>query len=186
MLCDFSETRALADVEYRSGIAEDALRISVLAMQVFLDTYATDGLRDDLAREALSVYSPDVFAEKLAQPATHFLLAEKSGHLLGFAEVTMDSVPPDASITQGAELVRLYVQRSFKRMRIGGTLLKQAAALAVAESANCLWLTAWSGNAPALLFYAASDYRDVGATDYVFEGRAHENRIFVKALANAL
>ena len=36
----------------------DAVCIAALATQVFLDTYATDGLRPDLAREAFAVYSP--------------------------------------------------------------------------------------------------------------------------------
>ena len=52
---EFTERVALADVEYRNGTPDDALCISVLAMQVFLDTYAIDGLRNDIAREALAV-----------------------------------------------------------------------------------------------------------------------------------
>ena len=174
------------DVDIREGTAADALCIAVLAMQVFLDTYAGDGLRDDLAREALSVYAPDVFAKKLAQPSTHFLLAERAGHLLGFAEISLASTPPDVSLVSlndGAELVRLYVQRPFKRMRIGGALLARSEALAITKSSPCLWLTAWSGNHAALSFYAVSGYRDVGASEYVFEGNAYENRIFMKTLA---
>ena len=184
------EPAVVADVEYRNATPDDALCISVLAMQVFLDTYATDGLRSDLAREALSVYSPDAFTARFVQPATHFLLAERSGHLLGFAEISLTSslpdAPPNASIVNGAELARLYVQRPFKRLRIGGALLRRAEALAADNAASCLWLTAWSGNAPACAFYAASGYSDVGATHYMIEGNTYENRVFVKALTTAL
>ena len=183
MQLDRPEFVAPAGVEIRRGRSDDALCISVLAMQVFLDTYATSGLRGDLAREALSVYSPDAFATRLAQPVTYFLLAEKSGYLLGFAEVAFERPPPSPTVTGGAELIRLYVQRPFKRMRVGGALLKQSEILAVTQSAPCLWLTAWSGNAAALSFYAASGFSDVGATTYVIEGNAYENRIFVKTLA---
>ena len=187
---EFTERVALADVEYRTGTPDDALCISVLAMQVFLDTYAIDGLRNDIAREALAVYSPDVFAARLSQPAMHFLLAERYGYLLGFAEISLapapPNPPPNAAIVDGAELVRLYVQRPFKRMRLGGALLRQSEALAAESAANCLWLTAWSGNAAAQAFYAAAGYADVGATHYMIEGSPHENRIFMKTLNWAL
>lgn len=182
MLREAIESVAPAGVNFRAGTPNDALCISVLAMQVFLDTYATNGLRDDLAREALIVYSPDAFAARLAQPTTYFLLAEKSGYLLGFAEVSFASPAPISEVIDGAELIRLYVQRPFKRMRIGGALLAQSETLALTQSAACLWLTAWSGNAPARSFYVALGYSDVGATTYVIEGSAFENRIYVKML----
>ena len=171
------------DVCYRPGTSCDALCVSVLAVQVFLDTYATDGIRPDLAREALSTYSPEAFAERLADPARAFVLAERSGHLVAFAEVAFDSISPVQTAHDGAELVRLYVQSRFKRVGIGSALLAQAEKLACLRSAKCLWLTAWVGNAPALAFYAALHYTDLGATSYVLQGEAHENRIFAKPLA---
>lgn len=170
-------------IEYRRGTPEDALCVSVLAMQVFLDTYASGGVRPDLAREALSVYAPENFARHLAHPSACFILAERLGHLVAFAELALDAVPPQPSLERGAELVRLYVQSPFKRMGLGKVLLAQAEAVAAARSATILWLTAWTGNQPALAFYAAQGYTDVGATQYVFEGKSYENRIFRKALA---
>ncbi|MDR6580216.1 hypothetical protein J2X88_005123 [Pseudomonas extremaustralis] len=37
----------------RDAIPQDALCIGVLGMQVFLDTYATEGIRTSIATEAL-------------------------------------------------------------------------------------------------------------------------------------
>lgn len=47
---------------FRSATPDDAVTISALAVQVFLDTYATDGVRPDLAHEALAVCSVEAFA----------------------------------------------------------------------------------------------------------------------------
>ena len=69
MLCLSAEP---ATVATRSGTPEDALCLGVLATQVFLDTYATNGIRSDLAREALSVYSQETFAARLADPNSRF------------------------------------------------------------------------------------------------------------------
>ena len=172
-------------VEYRRGTPEDSLCVGVLAMQVFLDTYATNGIRPDLAREVLWGYTPEKFAARLLHRSTEFLLAERDGHLVAFAEVEYGGEPPEPSILHGAELVRLYVQPHFKRRGLGRALLSQAEAMARTTSAECLWLTAWAGNGPALAFYVALGYTDIGVTNYIFQGNSYENRIFTRKLANA-
>lgn len=170
--------------EIRRGSAEDALCVGVLAMQVFLETYATEGIRPDLAREVLATYTPNAFAERLRDPSAVFLLAERAGHLVGFAEVLCGRAHPGAPASDGAELVRLYVQGRSKRQGLGSALLASAESVASRHSARHLWLTVWSGNASALLFYAAQHYQDIGATDYAFQGNVYENRILKRSLAN--
>jgi ribosomal protein S18 acetylase RimI-like enzyme len=171
--------------EFRRGTPDDALCLGVLAMQVFLDTYATEGIRPDLAREALSGYLPKAFARRLGDRDTTFVLAEHAAHLVGFAEVVLDRELPVASAGHGAELVRLYVQRPFKRRGVGTALLARAEALAAECSAACLWLTAWSGNAAALAFYVALGYEDIGVVSHVLQGKAYENRLLRKAAASS-
>ena len=163
----------------RDARPDDALCIGVLATQVFLDTYATDGVRPVLAREALAHFSSAETAALLARPDTHFIVAERNSHLLGFVQVTLGARHDQVQGSVTAEVVRLYVQRRFQGQHLGMRLLHQAASLALAEGATQLWLTAWVGNPRAIGFYAAQGWRDVGSTDYVFEGEAFLNRIFV-------
>jgi hypothetical protein len=59
----------------RAG-AEDALCLSVLAMQVFLDTYATEGIRAEIAREVVSSYSEASFNKALQDEGTYIEVAE--------------------------------------------------------------------------------------------------------------
>jgi GNAT superfamily N-acetyltransferase len=176
----------LSAVEFRVAKPADALCVGVLATQVFLDTYATDGLRPDLAREALANYSPTVFEARIGDPSNHFLLAERAGHLVAFSECSLSSQPPNASLSGGVELIRLYVQRLSQRVGIGAALLAKAEAHAKEAGAPILWLTAWLGNTNARTFYLGQGYKDVGTTSHVFEGRDYENRIYSKVLENAL
>lgn len=171
-----------AAIEYRLAGPDDALCIAVLAMQVFLDTYTVNGMRPDLARETLEIYAPEAFARRQQDPATTFILAERAGHLIAFAELTLDRVPPHEARPGAAELVRLYVQRYFKRMGLGRELLNRAEALARSQGANSLWLTSWSGNTAALAFYPTQGYRDIGLTSYTIQGNSYENRAFAKIL----
>ena len=81
--------------------------ISALAIQVFLDTYATEGVRPDLAREALREYAAEAFDARLREPQRRFLLAERGDALLGFAEIGLADQPaPDGGV-HGAELDKL-------------------------------------------------------------------------------
>nr|WP_316639621.1 GNAT family N-acetyltransferase [uncultured Roseateles sp.] len=170
-------------VEYRLAGPDDALCIAVLAMQVFLDTYTLNGMRPDLARETLEVYAPEAFARRLQDPGTSFILAERAGHLIAFAELTLDRAPPHEALPRAAELVRLYVQRHFKRRGLGRELLGRAEALARSKGASSLWLTTWSGNTAARAFYPTQGYRDIGLTSYTIQGNSYENRAFQKLLA---
>jgi ribosomal protein S18 acetylase RimI-like enzyme len=166
----------------RIGAPGDALSVAALAIQVFLDTYATDGIRSDLAREAFNEYSSLRFEERLADPTRLFILAEREGHLLGFAELSLVHTRPNDQTPEGKELIRLYVQPAFQREGIGSALLRSAELKCASPQAQTLWLTAWAGNQRALSFYRACGYHDVGSTSYVFEGNAYENRILVKQL----
>ena len=170
-----------ATVEYRSGTPQDALCLGVLATQVFLDTYATKGIRPDLAREALAVFSQKTFAARLTDSNICFILAEVQGYLVAFAEVALGKACPARRVV-GVELARLYVQRHFQRLGIGQALARGAERLAREHGFASVWLTAWSGNIPALSFYPAIGYRDIGVTEYVIEGQGYENRIFAKEI----
>jgi GNAT superfamily N-acetyltransferase len=170
-------------VTLRDAVAEDALCLSVLAMQVFLDTYATQGIRPAIAREVLSGYSQAVFSQDLVDLQARLVCAERAGHLVGFAHVTLGARHALAPMGTQAELLRLYVQEPFTGRGVGTRLLAQAEQAARAAGATVLWLTPWVHNHRALQFYCRRGYQDHGLTHFTFEGESHENRVFARSLA---
>lgn len=52
----------------RPAVAQDALCVSVLGMQVFLDTYATEGIRESIALAAVEMFAPTTFQPLLPIP----------------------------------------------------------------------------------------------------------------------
>jgi ribosomal protein S18 acetylase RimI-like enzyme len=166
----------------RPAAPDDAVTVAALAVQVFLDTYATEGVRPDLAREAFVEYSAEAFAARLCEPARAFLLAEWGSGLVGFAEVLLVALRAPAGALAGAELVRLYVQPAFQGRSVGRDLLQAAELAAATRGLPALWLTAWEGNNRASRFYAANGYEDIGATTYEFQGNTYANRVFARRL----
>ena len=66
----------------RPAIFEDVNRAVVLATQVFLRTYATEGINDDIAQNIQSELTPDRFSARLDDPDIAFTVAEDNGHLI--------------------------------------------------------------------------------------------------------
>ncbi len=169
---------------YRRATPADSLNLSVLATQVFLDTYATNGINSDLAKEATSVHSRDVFDGRLADEKVGIIIAATGDHLLGFVDIAFATRCPIKDVN-GFEIFRLYVQRPFVRQGIGRSLMYQAEQVARRHYQPALWLTSWVGNTNALGFYKSRGYEDVGATEYVIEGKGYENRVLCKRLASS-
>jgi GNAT superfamily N-acetyltransferase len=171
-----------AAIVLRAALPADALCLGALGMQVFLDTYALEGIRPGIAREALDHFSTDAVAAALAAPGVEFVVAERAGHLVGFAKLAHGATHPLVDATPACELTRLYVQEPFTGTGLGRRLLQEAEARAAARGARVLWLTTWIGNTRARAFYPRCGYEDVGLTHYKFDGQAFDNRAFAKPL----
>ena len=167
---------------YRTAAPDDALTLSVLATQVFLDTYATRGVDTDLAKEASVIYSEAEFLTRLQDPSVEITVAQDGNYLIGFLDLTSGTRCPVGKV-EGLEVFRLYVQAPFQRHGVGRQLMALAELKAIERKSPHLWLTAWSGNTRALAFYPSLGYEDVGATPYVIEGKEYENCVFIKRVA---
>jgi GNAT superfamily N-acetyltransferase len=112
----------------RRGVPVMRHACALLSMQVFLDTYATRGVRPDLAREALAQYSPEQFERRLSDGNRSFILVELGEGLLGYAEIdtSPSPLPVRGDARSGPELVRLYVQPSAQRAGLGRKLLRES------------------------------------------------------------
>ena len=162
----------------RSGRAEDANRLAVLAAQVWLHTYATNGINDVIAQYVLSELTPEKYLQSLNEPATHFFVAEHDENLVGLAVVKF-GVPCPTGGSSAAELQTLYVQEHYIGRGIGKSLLQAAEAKAREQSESALWLTVNAKNARAIAFYAHQGYSKVGTAYFVLGEGRHENHVLI-------
>lgn len=169
-------------IAIRTATAQDALCLAVLGMQVFLDTYATEGIRDSIAREALEAFSPGNMSKIIAKSHTFIILALVDDHLVGFAQVAMNTDHDLICHPNSSELQRLYVQENFTGRGVGYKLLEEAEKYAYIGGAALLWATVWIGNSRALTFYPRQGYEHLGSPSYTFQNETHENQLFGKIL----
>ena len=128
-----------SEFQLHSALPEDAVTIAALAVRVLLDTYVTEGVRPDQAREAFAESSVEAFAIRLQEPTRRFFLAEQAAGLVGFAEIRVAALPAPGS-TVGAELVRLCVQPRCQRHGVGRLLIQSAERAAASSGLGSIWL----------------------------------------------
>ncbi len=166
----------------RDAVTTDASRLAVLATQVWLHTYATDGVSPDIAKYVLSQLTPEMFSSTLADPTVKVLVAEFGDNLVGFAVVKV-GVPCESSDLSSTELQTLYVQEHFIGQGVGRSLLKACEAHARVTAGTPLWLTVNARNANAISFYGRQGYERVGTAYFVLGEGRHENHVMLGQLS---
>jgi diamine N-acetyltransferase len=160
----------------RLGVAEDAGRLAVLATQVWLHTYATDGISPEIAAYVLAHLTPAQYAQLLRDASTHVLVALHAHHVVGLAVVRFDTPCPDHP-DLAVELQTLYVQEHFLGQGVGSLLLAAAEALARSRANSRLWLTVNATNRRAIAFYDRKGYAQVGTAYFVLGAERYENHV---------
>jgi diamine N-acetyltransferase len=172
-----------SDVLIRPAISKDAVNFTALSIQVWLDTYATDGLRDDLAEYVLKEFTLETSLNTINDSDQRVLIAELNGHIIGYIQTKIDNSTELHSSVRQAEVSKLYVQEPFTRKGIGRALMSEIEQRLLEEKIELVWLTAWVGNTRARSFYSSIGYEDVGRTDWIEGGKTYENRVFIKPLS---
>lgn len=167
-------------LQVRAASQGDAGRLAVLATQIWLHTYCTNGINSEVAQYVLSELTVDRFSDRIKQPDTRILLAEREEWLVGFATVRFGASCP-SSAKSAVELQTLYVQEHFIGQGIGKLLLEAAEAEARKQSAAPLWLSVNAQNARAIAFYDRQGYSKVGTTWFVLGKGRYENHVLVGA-----
>jgi ribosomal protein S18 acetylase RimI-like enzyme len=167
-------------LQIRAGEPSDADRLAVLAAQVWLHTYCTNGINGEVAHYVLSEFTAEKFSARLKDPEVHILVAECEQWLVGFAAVRFGASCPSSG-KSAVELQTLYVQEHFIGQGIGRSLLEAAEAKARKQCGAPLWLSVNAQNARAIAFYARQGYSKVGTTYFVLGQGRYENHVLVGA-----
>lgn len=162
----------------RQGTSADAECLAALAIQVWLHTYAAEGIREAIARYVLYELTAEKFARILADTASPLLVAEVNQHLVGYALIKFGAQGPSTSSV--TEVASLYVQEHFARRGIGSALVRAAQNEALRRVGSpSVWLTVNARNANAIAFYRRLGFAYRGVSYFDLGGEKHENHVLV-------
>lgn len=162
----------------RAAQATDANCLAVLATQVWLHTYATEGISREIAEYTLAQLTPEKYLSVLADPSSNVWVVECGGNLVGLAVVKFGVACP-ASGRSSTELQTLYVQEHFVGQGVGSLLLQTAEERACSQARTALWLTVNVHNSNALAFYQRRGYCQIGTSYFALGESQHENHVLI-------
>lgn len=155
----------------RRATPADASRIAALGLQVWLHTYATEGVNDAIADYVLQRFTAANMRALIADPARCVWLAESQSQLIAYA--TLYRGPA----AHGNELETLYVQEHFAGHGVGRALLQQARQEIRDCQATPLWLMVNAQNARAIAFYRRMGMVEDGIAYFELDGVRHKNLV---------
>lgn len=153
----------------RKADVEDAGILSVLAIEVWLDTYAMEGVSLPYAAHLLDEYSPQAFSEALRDESIHIFVYTDGNFVKGYLKLTTELTALDVQYGT-VEVATLYVRRHHKRQGIGRELLRKAMKVAADAEHRSMYLTVHHANRDALVFYETHGFRQAGDFLFEFEG----------------
>jgi len=169
----------MIELKIRRATIKDTRNLSVLKKQVFISTYALDGINQDFSNHINSELSEEKIENDLKDKNRIILLAEKNGFLIGCAEVFINSICKETG-DSSPELNVLYVFEHAKGIGVGYSLISEAEQILKEMNFPGLWLTVYHKNFNAIKFYERQSYKDIGLWLFEMEGEKHENRIMFK------
>lgn len=154
-------------IQIRKAKPVDAENIAALGICVWIDTYATAGLRDALSNYVLTYFTPAHIRELLSTRTV--LVAELSDHLVAFAMLIEEE-----DVT---EIDNFYVLPNFQGRGIGKEIIHK-----ILAAHSRLRLTCWERNELAIGFYKAIGFIEDGESYFDLNGETFRNVILKKSI----
>lgn len=155
----------------RKATESDCKNLAALAIQVWLNTYAREGINQIVSDHVLTTFNEQHFKDQLAQEGFSVYVYCDEQNLLGF--IAIDLLSQWGSSEHGFEIATLYVQNRQQGRGIGRALLNFVGS----QFAPCYWLTTWAHNVEGLSFYQHLGFEDIGVSYFELAGEQHENRV---------
>jgi len=161
----------------REANENDCVTLAALSLDVWLKTYAIDGINSHVARFALSTFTESSFKETLLNKKYKLLVYVDDRYLRGYALVNLESsYQSEYSCREknGFEIEKLYVHTAFQGLHIGSRLLSEIQV----RYGDTFWLYTWVRN-ESMGFYKKFGFKDVGEYHFEFGNETIENRVLV-------
>ncbi len=152
----------------RKANKTDAKVIAALGIQVWMDTYAYDGIKKIFADYIFDRFEIKTW-ESLAEYSNNLILiAESDEGICGFLRSNLNKIcPVDSSLS--VELDPIYVIPNKKGSGIGRLLLDQLKKELDLRSIKNYWLTVWVGNEKAQRFYEYLGFKIIGEKQHGYK-----------------
>jgi len=159
-------------MDIRAINEEDAGNLSALSIFVWLNTYAKNGIRDNISNFVLNEFNQERFKKIANSIEKEAFIAICDQHVVGMVIIDLGS-KYEGSQDFGSEIETLYVHPNFQRRGIGKLLLNHLKENVTEKS----WLKTWVHNTSAIMFYEQNGFKIVGKAEFNLLNEVHINHV---------
>jgi ribosomal protein S18 acetylase RimI-like enzyme len=170
------------NITYRNARLNDAVKLSVLYKQVYIQTYGINGVSDEFANFITKQFSIERIENTIAKDPNAIVVAEYQGNLVGVAEIERTKKSPVGNII-APELNKLYILEWFCGKGVGQKLLAFVEDYLAEKGENEIWLWVLESNNRAVNFYEKHQYQYLGNATFQMEKNLYDNKVLLKKLA---
>lgn len=164
----------------RKAELANASSIAVLSIEVWTGTYLRYGIGAFFADYILTEFTPSRTRALINDPQQNIWVAAGEDGIFGVVRLSSQATGP-AAVCSDWEIATLYVQPRHHGKGIGKLLLDTAITHAHAHGAPSVWLITNSENTPAIEFYLARGFRQIGETHFRIADERYLNNLYVYA-----
>jgi GNAT superfamily N-acetyltransferase len=169
------------EIIIRKAQPSDSYRLSVLYKQVYIQTYATEGISTEYADFINKQFSVERLENTINKHPDNISVAEYRENLVGVAELEFEKKCPVDNII-APELNKLYILEWFCGKGIGQELLKAAEETVRSKGIKEMWLWVYLFNKRAIAFYEKQEYKWIGNAFLDIGINKYENKVMLKKL----
>ncbi|WP_109435358.1 MULTISPECIES: GNAT family N-acetyltransferase [Aquimarina] len=169
------------EVTFGKAKLSEALQISILMKTVNVQSYATDGIRLEMATYIDERFSPKYLEKTIKNNPNSLIVAYINENPIGVAEIIFDTSCPIRKI-QIPELSKLYVLERFYGKGIGYRLLKEVENELLETGFKQLYLEVFTENPKAISFYLRQSYQKIGKVNFPMQDNTYKNWVMTKTL----
>lgn len=155
----------------REAVKEDCINLAVLSLQVWLDTYAIEGIKTEYSKYVSTNFTEVCFLDILNNSNNRLLVCESNKVLQAFVLINFDS--HFEGDDNGFEIEKLYVDKRFKAQGIGSKLLTEVES----RYGPKFWLYTWVEN-KSNGFYKHLGFKHIGNINFDFNNQIIENNVY--------
>jgi len=100
----------------------------------------------------------------------------------GYAKIVLNATNDNIVSQNNCQLERIFILYEFIALKIGRQLLTFVEEQAKALKLDTMWLTVYIKNNRAIRFYEKNEFKNVGALNFIVNGKEYENIIFSKKI----
>lgn len=169
-------------ITLRKPKKSDAIGIAAISIEVWLGTYLKRGVNAFFANYALEVLTPSKIEKLIFDPDQFILVSDNQKGIDGFIRVSSASKGPVDGCSE-LEIATFYVQPRHQGKGVGRRLMEAAFQHRRNNAAKSVWLATNAENGPAIAFYLARGFEQVGETSFRIDGESNLNNVYSYSLS---